>query len=112
MANEPELNEGQAAQSEEIKGKFLASCPERLKLREDTVKEANELTRSQETDLATLDALIEKNGYRSMKKIKFNAAKIVECLAMFTAEQGEKIVLRRRKCMSPGWRKRGAERSP
>jgi protein CpxP len=92
MASELKLNDTQKAQLGKIKEEFLAKRPELTKLREDSVKEANELMRSSEIDKARLDALVKKNKTEADDMIGFVFAKFSEIHDMLTPEQREKLV--------------------
>ncbi len=92
MAAELKLNDAQKAQLEKIKGEFLARRPEMAKLREESVKEANELMRSPEIDKAKLNALIEKNTSQLDDFVRFVFAKFTEIHDMLTPEQRDKLV--------------------
>jgi Spy/CpxP family protein refolding chaperone len=92
MASELKLNNAQTAQLEKIKDEFLAKRPEMVTMREETLKEANELMRSAEIDKARLNALGEKNQTQANDVIRFIAAKFTEIHDMLTPEQREKLV--------------------
>lgn len=92
MAKELKLNDAQKAQLEKIKDEFLARRPEMATLREETVKEANELMRSAEIDKAKLDALTAKNQAQADDMIRFVSAKFTEIHDMLTPEQRDKLV--------------------
>ncbi len=92
MSAELSLNEVQKAQLEKIKNEFLAKRAEMPKLREETVKEANELMRSAEIDKTRLNALTEKNQAQANDMISFITAKFTEIHDMLTPEQREKLV--------------------
>ena len=89
---ELKLDDTQKAHLEKIKDEFLAKRPEMAKLREETVKEANELMRSTEIDKARLNALLERNKAFANDMIGFVAAKFTEIHDMLTPEQREKLV--------------------
>jgi len=91
MSSELALNETQKAQLEKIKDEFLARRPEMTKMREETVKEANELMRSSEIDKTRLDALTEKSKTEANDMIRFVSAKFTEIHDMLTPEQREKL---------------------
>ncbi len=61
LASELKLDDSQKAQFEKIKDEFLARRPGMIKMREETVKEANDLMRSAEIDKTRLNALVDKN---------------------------------------------------
>ncbi len=92
MASELGLNDGQKAQLEKIKDEFLAKRPEMANMREETVKEANELMRSAVLDKTKVDALVEKGQTRTSDMMRFVAAKFTEIHDMLTPEQREKLV--------------------
>jgi Spy/CpxP family protein refolding chaperone len=92
MVSELKLNDTQKAQLEKIKDEFLAKRPEFSKLREESVKQANELMRSPEIDKAKLNALIEKNQSKANEMIGFFFTKFAEIHDMLTPEQREKLV--------------------
>ena len=92
IAAELKLDDTQKARMEKIKDEFLAKRPEMSKLREETVKEANELMRSPEIDKARLNALLEKNKAFANDMIGFVAAKFTEIHDMLTPEQRDKLV--------------------
>jgi len=92
MASELALNDTQKAQLEKIKDEFLARRPEMAKMREETVKEANELMRSAEIDKARLNVLVEKSQTGAIDMIRFVTAKFTEIHDMLTPEQREKLV--------------------
>jgi len=91
MASELALNDTQKAKLEKIKDEFLARRPEMAKMREETVKEANELMRSAEIDKARLNALVEKSQNGANDMIRFVTAKFTEIHDMLTPEQREKL---------------------
>ncbi len=63
MEKELKMDDTQKAKLERIKDEFLARRPEMARMREETVKEANELMRSPEIDKTKVDALTaEKPG--------------------------------------------------
>jgi len=92
MSTELSLNDVQKAQLEKIKNEFLARRAEMPKLREETVKEANELMRSAEIDKTRLNALTEKNQTQANDMISFVTAKFTEIHDMLTPDQREKLV--------------------
>jgi Spy/CpxP family protein refolding chaperone len=92
MSEELNLSDVQKAQLEKIKDEFLARRAEIPRLREATVKEANELMRSAEIDKARLNALIEKSQAQTNDMISFVTAKFSEIHDMLTPEQREKLV--------------------
>jgi len=102
MSVELSLNDAQKAQLEKIKNEFLARRAEMPRLREETVKEANELMRSAEIDKARLNALIEKNQTRAIDMISFISDKFTEIHDMLTPEQREKLVQHIEKYMHHG----------
>jgi Spy/CpxP family protein refolding chaperone len=87
-----ELNAAQTAKFEKIKDEFLARRPEMLKMREETVKEANALMRSPQIDQARLNALLEKDQKIVDDYVRFAAAKFTEIHDLLTPEQREKLV--------------------
>jgi len=105
MASELKLNDAQTAQLEKIKDEFLAKRPEMARMRDESVKEANELMRSPEIDKSRLNALIEKNTAQADDMIRFISAKFVEIHDMLTPEQREKLVSHIEKYMSHGHEK-------
>jgi periplasmic protein CpxP/Spy len=92
IAAELKLDDTQKARMEKIKDEFLAKRPEMSKLREETVKEANELMKSTEIDKARLNALLERNKAFANDMIGFVAAKFTEIHDMLTPEQRDKLV--------------------
>jgi Spy/CpxP family protein refolding chaperone len=100
LAAELKLNDNQTAQFEKIKDEFLARRPDMTKMREDTIKEANDLMRSPEIDKARLDALFDKNQTGMNDMMKFVFAKFTEIHDMLTPGQREKLVLMIEKHMS------------
>ncbi len=112
MATELKLNDAQKAQLEKIKGEFLARRPEMAKLREESVKEANELMRSPEIDKARLNALIEKNTSQLDDFVRFVFAKVTELHDMLTPEQRDKLVTMVEKHMRHGRQVSGTETGP
>jgi len=91
LSSELVLNDTQQAQLEKIKDEFLARRPEMAKMREETVKEANELMRSAEIDKAKLTVLVEKSQTGANDMIRFVFAKFTEIHDMLTPEQREKL---------------------
>ena len=91
MSSDLDLNDTQKAQMEKIKDEFLAKRPEMIKMREETVKEANELMRSAEIDKTRLNALVEKSQTGAIDMIRFVAAKFTEIHDMLTPAQREKL---------------------
>jgi Spy/CpxP family protein refolding chaperone len=91
MTAELSLNDAQKAQLEKIKNEFLARRTE-TKLREETVKEANELMRSAEIDKNRLNALVEKSQAQANDMINFVTTKFTEIHDMLTPDQREKLV--------------------
>jgi Spy/CpxP family protein refolding chaperone len=102
MSEELSLTDVQKAQLEKIKGEFLARRTEMPKLRQETMKEANELMRSAVIDKARLNALIEKNQTQAIEMIGFVSAKFAEIHDMLTPEQREKLVKHIEKYMEHG----------
>jgi Spy/CpxP family protein refolding chaperone len=92
LAAELKLDDSQTAKLEKIKDEFLAKRPGMIKMREETVKEANDLMRSAEIDKARLNALAEKNQTQVNDMIQFVFAKFTEIHDMLTPEQREKLV--------------------
>jgi Spy/CpxP family protein refolding chaperone len=105
IASELKLNDAQTAQLEKIKDEFLAKRPEMARMRDESVKEANELMRSSEIDKSKLNALIEKNTAQADDVIRFISAKFVEIHDMLTPDQREKLVSLIEKHMSHGHEK-------
>jgi Spy/CpxP family protein refolding chaperone len=87
-----ELNAAQTAKLEKIKDEFLARQPEMLKMREETVKEANALMRSTQIDQARLNALLDKDQKTVDDYVRFVAAKFTEIHDMLTPDQRDKLV--------------------
>jgi Spy/CpxP family protein refolding chaperone len=108
MAKELKLNDTQKAKLEKIKDEFLARRPEMARMREETVKEANELMRSPEIDKAKLDALTAKNQAQSDDMIRFVGEKFVEIHDMLTPEQRDQLVTMIEKHMSRKDREKNA----
>ncbi len=92
MSTDLKLNNAQTAQLEKIKDEFMARRPGMVKMREETVKESNDLMGSPEIDKAKLDALTEKNIAQAADMIRFISAKFLEIHDMLTPEQREKLV--------------------
>jgi Spy/CpxP family protein refolding chaperone len=92
MAEELSLTDVQKAQLEKIKNEFLARRAEMPKLREATVKEANELMRSADIDKTRLNALVANTQAQANDMISFVSAKFTEIHDMLTPEQREKLV--------------------
>jgi Spy/CpxP family protein refolding chaperone len=93
LAAELKLDDSQKAKLEKIKDEFLARRPEMIKMREETVKEANDLMRSAEIDRTRLNVLAEKNQTQVNDMIRFVFAKFTEIHDMLTPEQREKLVV-------------------
>jgi Spy/CpxP family protein refolding chaperone len=91
LAAELKLNDSQTAQLEKIKDEFLARRPGMTKMREETVKEANDLMRSSEIDKTRLNALLDKNQAQVNDLMKFVSDKFAEIHDMLTPEQREKL---------------------
>jgi Spy/CpxP family protein refolding chaperone len=100
LASELKLDDSQKANLEKIKDEFLAKRPEMIKMREESVKEANDLMRSAEIDKTRLNALTEKNQTQVNDMIRFVSAKFTEIHDMLTPEQREKLVVMIEKHMS------------
>jgi Spy/CpxP family protein refolding chaperone len=92
LAAELKLDDSQKAQFEKIKDEFLARRPGMTKMREETIKEANELMRSAEIDKTRLTALEEKNKAQMNDIMQFIFAKFTEIHDMLTPVQREKLV--------------------
>jgi Spy/CpxP family protein refolding chaperone len=92
LASELKLNDSQTAQLEKIKDEILARRPGMTNMREETVKEANELMRSAEIDKTRLNALVDKNQAQMNDLAQFVSAKFTEIHDMLTPEQREKLV--------------------
>jgi len=92
MASELKLNDAQTAQLDKIKEEFLARRPEMAKLREESVKEANQLMTSAEIDKSKLDALVQRNTTQLDDFVRFIFAKFTEIHDMLTPEQRVKLV--------------------
>jgi Spy/CpxP family protein refolding chaperone len=93
LAAELKLDDSQKAQFEKIKDEFLTRRPGMIKMREETVREANDLMRSAEIDKARLNALVDKNQTQVTDMMQFVAAKFTEIHDMLTPEQREKLVV-------------------
>ena len=92
MAKDLKLDDSQKAKLEKTKDELLARRLEMTKMREETVKEANELMISSEIDKAKLDALTAKNRAQVDDMIQFVSAKFTEIHDMLTPEQRNKLV--------------------
>jgi Spy/CpxP family protein refolding chaperone len=92
LAAELKLSDGQTAQLEKIKDEFLAKRPAMAKMREETVKEANNMMRSAEIDKTRLNALVDKNQSQVNDLMRFVSDKFTEIHDMLTPEQREKLV--------------------
>ncbi len=108
MASELKLNDTQTAQLEKIKEEFLARRPEMAKLREESVKEANELMLSPEIDKARLDALVQKNTAQLDDFVRFVFSRFADIHDMLTPEQRVKLVSLVEKHMNRGHEKKEA----
>jgi Spy/CpxP family protein refolding chaperone len=93
LAAELKLNDSQTAQLEKIKDEFLAKRPGMTKMREETVKEANDLMRSAEIDKSRLNALVDKNQTQVNDIMRFVFAKFTEIHDLLTPDQREKLVV-------------------
>jgi Spy/CpxP family protein refolding chaperone len=93
LASELKLDDSQKAQFEKIKDEFLTKRPGMIKMREETVREANDLMRSAEIDKTRLNALVDKNQTQANDMMRFVAAKFTEIHDMLTPEQREKLVV-------------------
>jgi Spy/CpxP family protein refolding chaperone len=93
LSSELKLDDSQKAQFEKIKDEFLTKRPEMIKLREETVREANDLMRSAEIDKTRLNTLVDKNQAQANDMMRFVAAKFTEIHDMLTPEQREKLVV-------------------
>ena len=102
LAAELKLNDSQTAQLEKIKDEFLARRPGMIKMREETVKEANDLMRSAEIDKTRLNALEVKGQTQMNDFMQFVFAKFTEIHDMLTPEQREKLVVMIEKHMTDG----------
>jgi Spy/CpxP family protein refolding chaperone len=87
-----QLDNAQTIKLEKIKDEFLARRPEMSGVREDTVKEANEMMRSSQINQSQLDALLARNQKVVDDYVHFVAAKFTEIHDMLTPEQREKLV--------------------
>jgi Spy/CpxP family protein refolding chaperone len=112
IAKELKLNDAQKAKLEKIKDEFLARRPEMIKAREETLRTANELMRSDVIDKAKLDALVEKNKADADGMITFIAAKFTEIHDMLTPEQRRKLVDHMEKYMWHGNEKKAEKTAP
>jgi Spy/CpxP family protein refolding chaperone len=92
LATELKLNDVQKAQMEKIKDEFLARRPAEIRQREESIKEANALMRSEVIDKTRLDALVAKNEAEVDDMLRFVSAKFTEIHDMLTPEQREKLV--------------------
>jgi len=92
MAKELKLDDAQKAKLDKIKDEFLVLRPWMDKMREETVKEANDLMRSTEIDKTKLEALKAKNNAQADDIIRFISAKFMEIHDMLTPEQRDKLV--------------------
>jgi Spy/CpxP family protein refolding chaperone len=93
LAAKLQLDDSQMARLEKIKDEFLAIRPKLTKMREETIKEANELMRSAEVDKMRLNALVDKNQAEMNDTIRFVFDKFSEIHDMLTPEQREKLVV-------------------
>lgn len=93
LAAELKLDESQTAKLETIKDEFLARRPGMIKLREESVREANELMRSADIDQARLNALVDRNQTQINELVRFVFAKFTEIHDMLTPAQREKLVV-------------------
>jgi len=93
LATELKLDDSQKAQFEKIKAEFLAKRPDMTKMREETVREANDMMRSAEIDKTRLNALVDKNQTQANDMMRFVAAKFMEIHDILTPEQREKLVV-------------------
>jgi Spy/CpxP family protein refolding chaperone len=93
LASELKLDDSQKAQFEKIKDEFLTKRPDMIKMREETVREANDMMRSAEIDKTRLNALVDKNQTQMSDMMRFIAAKFTEIHDMLTPEQREKLVV-------------------
>ena len=100
LASELKLDDSQKAQFEKIKDEFLAKRPDMIKMREETVREANDMMRSAEIDKTRLNALVDKNQTQANDMMRFVASKFTEIHDMLTPEQREKLVVMIEKHMS------------
>jgi Spy/CpxP family protein refolding chaperone len=93
LASELKLDDSQKARFEKIKDEFLIKRPDMIKMREETVREANDLMRSAEIDKTRLNTLVDKNQAQANDMMRFVAAKFTEIHDMLTPEQREKLVV-------------------
>jgi len=93
LAAELKLDDSQKAQLEKIKDEFLVRRPDMTKMREETIKEANDLMRGAEIDKTRLNALLDKNQTHMNDIMRFVFAKFTEIHDMLTPEQREKLVV-------------------
>jgi len=93
LAAELKLDDSQMARLEKIKDEFLARRPEMKKMREETIKEANDLMKGAEIDKTRLNALVDKNQTEVNGLIRFVFDKFTEIHDMLTPEQREKLVV-------------------
>jgi len=93
LAAELKLDDSQKAQLEKIKDEFLVRRPDMTKMREETIKEANDLMRGAEIDKTRLNALLDKNQTQVNDMMRFVFAKFTEIHDMLTPEQREKLVV-------------------
>jgi Spy/CpxP family protein refolding chaperone len=99
------LDDAQTAKLEKIKDEFLAKRPDMMKLREETVNEANALMRSAQLDQARLNALVEKNRTQADEFVRFIFAKFTEIHDMLTPEQRDKLAAEVEEHLKYGHRK-------
>ena len=100
LASELKLDDSQKAQFEKIKDEFLTKRPDMIKMREETVREANDMMRSAEIDKTRLNSLVDKNQTQANDMMRFVASKFTEIHDMLTPEQREKLVVMIEKHMS------------
>jgi Spy/CpxP family protein refolding chaperone len=93
LAAELKLDDSQTAKLEKIKDEFLSMRPGMAKMREETIKEANELMRSPEIDKTRLNALADKNQTQVNDIMRFVFAKFTEVHDMLRPEQREQLVV-------------------
>ena len=93
LATELKLDDSQKAQFEKIKDEFLTKRPDMIKMREETVREANDMMRSAEIDKTRLNALVDKSQTQANDMMRFVASKFTEIHDMLTPEQREKLVV-------------------
>lgn len=93
LATELKLDDSQKTQFEKIKDEFLTKRPDMIKMREETVREANDMMRSAEIDKTRLNALVDKNQTQANDMMRFVASKFTEIHDMLTPEQREKLVV-------------------